>query len=721
MRTRTLAIAAAIALALLSATAHAEDDATSLSYISYLERYATVRPADGSATLDAVINMPVLAGDRMETARGARVEVQLADGTTLWLDEFSTLDFDAVAFSRDAQASHTSLYLVEGAATVEIPEVALGDGTMRFDSPGGTVYLHRPGLYRVDVRGGPVRVEALSGLVELPSGVGSALLRTGQQAWLGTDGAVETAAVNTGEDDFTRWVGERRHPRTDGPTAQYVDARDAQRAGILDSYGEWVYVDAFSSRMWRPRVGAGWAPYSNGRWYWTPVGWNWISYEPWGWYPFHYGSWYLDAQLGWLWCWDWVWGPAWVDWLYTPGYVGWCPRGYYDFWYYNQFGYGHRGGGGGPVGPGHVRPPRRWARHSLDFSGRVRLRDVDPLPWTIVPSGQFTNTNLSRVRLAPGRFEKELAPDREAFVRSGPLFTRTPARTAPEEAFDRGFRAENRPVPGLSSLLRRQAGTATSDVRALMLRTSTTDDIVRQSRRSPESAVAPRGGAGGGAGAAPSPGRSGERATPSRPGASPGTRAVPRSSEVVRGSQQPATPRSSNREVAPRTVQRQPAPSRPSSPPPSRNVTPPPPVQRVPDRPPSRWSSQSEVRRELSTMVPRQVEPRSRTEVRRWETTTSTGPTLLEPRGRVLTPRPGNIAPGGRSLTGSAPSRRAAPPRAVGSPSGRSVTTRTLPAPSRPAAGRSAAPSRPATRPGGGSHAAPAQRSTSGSKGKHRG
>ncbi len=173
--------------------------------------------------------------------------------------------------------------------------------------------------------------------------------------------------------------------------------------------------------MWQPRVGAGWVPYSDGRWYWTPVGWSWISYEPWGWYPFHYGSWYLDASFGWVWGWDSVWGPSWVDWIYTPGYIGWCPRGYYDWWYYHNCTdcLGWPGG----------RRPGRWSDVSFDFSGRVRMGAIDPRPWTFVPTGQFSSLHIDRVRIEPNRFLRNDGGNLEGFVRSGPLVTATPGRT----------------------------------------------------------------------------------------------------------------------------------------------------------------------------------------------------------------------------------------------------------------------------------------------------
>jgi len=447
------AITAALALVAAASMAFAGDDVTSLSYISYLERYATLQPAQTGETLDVVVNMPVLAGDRLSTSRGARVEVQLADGSTVWVDEFSTMDFDALAFSRDDSSTRTALYLAEGAAAVEIPATAAGDGTLRLDSPAGTVYLNRPGLYRLALRGNEIRVQAFSGLAELPAGVGSALLRGGEEATVTASGEIQKAGISDRTDDFWNWVQERRNPSPSGRTAQYVDTRAAGRAAVLDSYGDWVYVNTFSSWMWQPHVSVTWAPYSYGRWYWTPVGWNWISYEPWGWYPFHYGSWYLDASFGWVWGWDSMWSPAWVHWLYTPGYVGWCPRGYYDWWYYHNCSncWGDK-----------WMHPGRWTEVAFNFSGRVRLADVDPRPWTIVPEGQFGNTHLERVRLEPNRLMRDLPGDRTGVVRTGPMVTTPPSRGLPERSVESFFRlgAKEREVPDLSRVLRRESVTS---------------------------------------------------------------------------------------------------------------------------------------------------------------------------------------------------------------------------------------------------------------------
>jgi hypothetical protein len=41
--------------------------------------------------------------------------------------------------------------------------------------------------------------------------------------------------------------------------------------------------------------------------------------------PYHYGTWYLDPDLGWVWVPGYVWAPAWVVFRTGPDYIGWTP------------------------------------------------------------------------------------------------------------------------------------------------------------------------------------------------------------------------------------------------------------------------------------------------------------------------------------------------------------------------------------------------------------
>lgn len=452
-----------------------EDDLTSLSYISYLERYATVKAAAQGETLDAVVNLPILPGDRVETARGARMEVQLADGSTVWLDQFTTLDFDSIANTRGFAAARTALYLAAGGIAVEVgPQAA----SVLVNSPAGAVYLARGGLYRLELEDDQLRVAAHRGSAELPAGMGSVLLRAGFAAWVADGAEVQRAEWSGDADDFWRWVLERRLPPAESRTARYVEK--APKAYVLDSYGEWVYISDLQAWGWRPRVAITWVPYSYGRWYWTPAGWCWVSYEPWGWYPYHYGSWYFSVSFGWVWFWDPVWAPAWVHWVYTPGYVGWCPRGYYDWWWWHRW-------------ENRVHRPHRWSEVSFDFSGRVRLGHIDHRPWTFVPEDRFTSSHIERVRVDSQRIIRSLG-DREALVRSGPLVGPPPRDRGWPPALGDLF--QNQPPREVTPYLRRE-GNAPVEARELPP-VSRTSDAARAGRpivsRLPERQEEPRPG-----------------------------------------------------------------------------------------------------------------------------------------------------------------------------------------------------------------------------------
>ena len=94
----------------------------------------------------------------------------------------------------------------------------------------------------------------------------------------------------------------------------------------LADAGTWVDVGAYG-RCWRPtHVAVAWRPYCEGSWVYTDCGWYWASDEPWAWACYHYGEWFEEPSLGWVWVPGVTWAPAWVDWRAGGGYVGWAPR-----------------------------------------------------------------------------------------------------------------------------------------------------------------------------------------------------------------------------------------------------------------------------------------------------------------------------------------------------------------------------------------------------------
>jgi len=93
----------------------------------------------------------------------------------------------------------------------------------------------------------------------------------------------------------------------------------------LSPYGVWDQNPNFGWVWYPNEVPAGWRPYTHGHWLLTDDGWTWASDWDWGWGPFHYGRWFDDANLGWVWVPGAVWAPAWVMWEQSEDYVGWAP------------------------------------------------------------------------------------------------------------------------------------------------------------------------------------------------------------------------------------------------------------------------------------------------------------------------------------------------------------------------------------------------------------
>jgi len=131
--------------------------------------------------------------------------------------------------------------------------------------------------------------------------------------------------------------------RATGESASYLPPALHDEAYVLENYGQWeevFYDDAYYS-FWRPVcVGAGWAPFTVGRW----TVWHgdkiWIPQEPFGYVTHHYGNWIFTRGY-WYWappvtrrmlrtglplldtgsCWY----PGRVAWIHHGANVGWIP------------------------------------------------------------------------------------------------------------------------------------------------------------------------------------------------------------------------------------------------------------------------------------------------------------------------------------------------------------------------------------------------------------
>ncbi|MGH9327552.1 MAG: DUF6600 domain-containing protein [Terriglobia bacterium] len=306
----------------------------------------------------ATVNQPLVPGDQISTAAGARVEVQLDYANVLRLGSESTAKIASLSNSR------IQVQLAQGLADVTVMKGA--QAPVEVDTPNISVHPLEPGVYRIEVNSqSEARITVRKGHAQISTQQGNADLKQGETMMVqGTENPQYQITKAPAEDAWDQWNNQRNHVIEDAQSWRY-DNRYYTGTQDLDAYGHWVYAPGYDW-CWTPYVDAGWIPYYNGRWMHEPYyGWTWVSDEPWGWAPFHYGRWFLYGSS---WCW-WpgpvfpsyrpIWGPAYVS------FFGFGGRGFGV-----GFGFGFGSIGWMPIGPSD--PFYRWWGHG----GRYNVENV---------------------------------------------------------------------------------------------------------------------------------------------------------------------------------------------------------------------------------------------------------------------------------------------------------------------------------------------------------
>jgi hypothetical protein len=128
--------------------------------------------------------------------------------------------------------------------------------------------------------------------------------------------------------------------RVRGRSVEYLPPSLQDEAYALEENGSWESVpyEGTSRWFWRPRVVAGWSPFTVGRWTDWYGDQTWIPAEPFGYVTHHYGNWVYMRNY-WYWAPPVVtvrvglplldvgfyWYPGRVSWIHTGTYVGWVP------------------------------------------------------------------------------------------------------------------------------------------------------------------------------------------------------------------------------------------------------------------------------------------------------------------------------------------------------------------------------------------------------------
>lgn len=137
------------------------------------------------------------------------------------------------------------------------------------------------------------------------------------------------SAPDSTEDLFLNPVSFQSFYDVLSPLGEWIQvSKDEVNSDLSDGNGEGyssISDDEDVLFIWKPKVEAGWKPYTNGRWEYTNHGWLWVSNEAWGPATSHYGRWWNSPGRGWVWLPGYEWAPAWVRWSVTDDHVGWVP------------------------------------------------------------------------------------------------------------------------------------------------------------------------------------------------------------------------------------------------------------------------------------------------------------------------------------------------------------------------------------------------------------
>ena len=311
--------------------------------ISMIHGEVSTQRGDSGDWSAAVLNQPVVNGDKVSTGAGGRAEVQLDYANILRLG--SNAQANIANFTNE----HIQIQLGQGLANYSVFNE--GEAEPEIDTPNVAVHpAHKDVILRIEVRpDGDSIVIVRKGEAQISTPQGIAEIKQGEMATVRGSGADAKYKISAApeRDDWDRWNSDRDRMIRNSDAwhhtnKYYVGSED------LDANGRWENAPDYG-QVWVPNEPDGWVPYRDGTWVYEPYyGWTWVGNEPWGWAPYHYGRW---MWYGGAWAW-WP-GPVWGGGFYRPF---WAPAYVSFFGWGGGWGFGFGWGGWGgfgwlPIGP----------------------------------------------------------------------------------------------------------------------------------------------------------------------------------------------------------------------------------------------------------------------------------------------------------------------------------------------------------------------------------
>ena len=312
--------------------------------ISMIHGAVSTQRGDSGDWSAAILNQPVVGGDKVSTGDGGRAELQLDFANILRLGTNSKANI--------ANLTKDKIQIQVGQGIANFTVFKESETEPEIDTPNVAVHpAHNDGVFRIEVRpDGDSLVIVRKGEAQISTPKGIAEVHQGEMATVrgGVDDAQYKISAAPDADSWDRWNSDRDHMIRDAQAWKhtnhyYTGSED------LDANGTWQSSPDYGE-VWVPNEPEGWVPYRDGNWVWEPYyGWTWVGYEPWGWAPYHYGRWMVYGG-GWAWWPGPVWGGGFYRPFWAPAYVS-----FYGWGWGFGFGFGWGGWGGFgwlPIGPG---------------------------------------------------------------------------------------------------------------------------------------------------------------------------------------------------------------------------------------------------------------------------------------------------------------------------------------------------------------------------------
>jgi hypothetical protein len=375
----------------LASAPNSQAEAQNVRVVRLSDVEGTVQIARGNEVQfsQAVMNMPLMEGSRLNTGSDGRAEIEFEDGSVVRITPNSSVTLTRLQMESDDNRS-TVIGQSSGLAYYELRSSSQTVYAVVED--GKTITPAADTTFRVDLTAKTPEVSVLAGRIHVvgPENSFTADVHEGQAIDFPKSGnaqyTIADGILPNGFDDWNDQRDQEAQQQAQQQTAareQGGGANGGMGWGDLDSSGGWYPLPGYGM-VWQPYgVGPNFDPYGEGTWtYFGPgFGYSWVSAYPWGWLPFHCGGWSYIGGFGW----GWMPGPYGCGGgVFIGAGYGWYGGG----WWNRRYPYGriYNGPPGyrAPVPPritrGHV-PPRiiRVGTGRVNGGTITRIRNTPPI------------------------------------------------------------------------------------------------------------------------------------------------------------------------------------------------------------------------------------------------------------------------------------------------------------------------------------------------------